>query len=1536
LKVEFDASQSFDPEFSPLTFLWDFGSNVTSTESSPSIIFDASSTRPTTYSVKLFVSDEQGATTEKIIPISLNNSPPVIVSTSLDNINSFSASSGATFDLNAVVTDAEHSGQLKYEWQTTLFHDGHSHAEPIDNNPSTSTSLSLIDCDGSSYWFRVTLKVTDPDGLFATFQKDIFPDCQGLPQTINYTPIADQSITAGDIVLNATATSGLPVSMYLLEGPAVIFGNKIVPSGIPGKVTIRATQGGNEVYRPASPIESSFNIVLPTNVSCTAEGLITRDIWYGGGRNSINDIPVNNIPNETNTLTNFEVAPFTATDNAQRVRGFICPPSTGLYTFWIASDDDSQLWLSTNANPSNRRLIANITGSTRANQWNKYASQQSEPIFLVAGSQYYIENLMSGGGHLSTGWKMPDNTLDRPISGQYLSTYKGKQEQHINFFGIPDKLTSDPAFTIGATASSALHVGTVVIRAEQSGNDQFLAATGVERRFEVMALPTLPSVIITSPSNGSSFSENAINVQYTLSGNLAFHNADHLFVSLDNHAPIDVHILNGVYALDNLTEGEHILKMQLADSNHRPFTNPEATAFVSFSIIPSEKEQTINFFPILDKLTTAVPFSISASATSGLPVILSVESGPASMNGNTISLNGTSGVVVIKATQNGNEEYKPANTVRQSFVVAEPAVERLSQSISFDPIANKFTTDDPFEVNVSASSGLPIDLVIESGPARVEGKEITLTGASGTVTIRANQAGNEEYKRAISFGRSFSVTEKIKQNQTIAFDPIFNKKADDPAFNISATASSGLPVSFSILAGPASVSGNRITLNGTAGTVIVRASQTGNEDYYPATNYDRSFIVNPADVVKANQLITFPTIPNKLTTDVSFSVSASSSSGLSVDFSILSGPASINGNTITLNGSSGTVVVQANQNGNNEYQAAPNVNRSFNVVEPVEEATENNDPMNYCTLSSLFPWQEWIGQVTFGALDNVSSKDVYKLYEEPTIVQTAQSYLLTVKPAFSWTQWDEFINVWIDFNRDGDFEDTGENVISGISAAGSPQQNVVGVSVNVLIPANAAIGETRMRVAMQRESAATPCGTIYRGEVEDYVLDIIGGTSVPPPIEQQSQTINFPPIPDQLTTNASISLNATATSGLPISYVVIAGPATVNTNILTLTGNEGRVVVDARQDGDSEYLPAQTINRAFSVMAPSLPEENEVSAVVDYCTSKGNFPWQEWIANVSLGAINHNSGKDGYGDFTNIVTQLDKEISYDISISPAFSWTQWDEHITVWIDFNQNGRFDDIGEQVLAGISLAGTPQSIPQIVSGTITIPTSAKSGTTRMRVSMRKEGTATACENFEFGEVEDYSINIGASASGRAAQILTFSAYADKNQKVDLEWISNGDQSATNYLIERSTDNFSFFKIKDMAPLSESGEANFYSSIDDTPLKGIAYYRIKQLNDNGSFKYSNAVMVERAYGIEEFYLFPNPVKEIINVHLKPFLGKSAHLKIYNSYGQLMKESKLQNIQTPTLGFNMSEAQNGMYYLYIKPEGRKEIGRKFILNRDY
>ena len=138
-----------------------------------------------------------------------------------------------------------------------------------------------------------------------------------------------------------------------------------------------------------------------------------------------------------------------------------------------------------------------------------------------------------------------------------------------------------------------------------------------------------------------------------------------------------------------------------------------------------------------------------------------------------------------------------------------------------------------------------------------------------------------------------------------------------------------------------------------------------------------------------------------------------------------------------------------------------------------------------------------------------------------------------------------------------------------------------------------------------------------------------------------------------------------------------------------------------------------------------------------YCSSKGSSPWHEWIKKVQFGNINNSSSKEGYGDFTHLGTTLSKGQSYNITLEPGFSWTQYTEHWRVWIDFNRDGDFDDAGEKVVEAQSA--------QIVQASISIPASAASGVTRMRISMNRDQYAGPCMQFTNGEVEDYAVTIG-----------------------------------------------------------------------------------------------------------------------------------------------------------------------------------------------
>jgi len=193
---------------------------------------------------------------------------------------------------------------------------------------------------------------------------------------------------------------------------------------------------------------------------------------------------------------------------------------------------------------------------------------------------------------------------------------------------------------------------------------------------------------------------------------------------------------------------------------------------------------------------------------------------------------------------------------------------------------------------------------------------------SGIATITVSSPGGT------SGGLTFAIN---KANQTITFGALPNKLVTDPPFTVSATASSGLAVSFSAT-GVCTVSGSAVTLNGAAGTCTVTASQAGNATYNAAPNVSQSFSVN-----KLGQTITFGALSDKLRDDPAFTVSATADSGLSVIFTA-SGSCFVSGSTATLIGT-GTCTVTASQSGNATYNAAANVSQSFMVNNPVPATT---------------------------------------------------------------------------------------------------------------------------------------------------------------------------------------------------------------------------------------------------------------------------------------------------------------------------------------------------------------------------------------------------------------------------------------------------------------------------------------------------------------------------------------------------------------------------------------------------------------------
>ena len=352
----------------------------------------------------------------------------------------------------------------------------------------------------------------------------------------------------------------------------------------------------------------------------------------------------------------------------------------------------------------------------------------------------------------------------------------------------------------------------------------------------------------------------------------------------------------------------------------------------SFAVAPAVAAQTISFTstPPSDAFVGHSPYHVTAKATSGLPVEFDVDGDSTQVckvTGATVNFVG-GGTCKINATQRGNSSYHPAPQVRQSFSVGAEAPKSV-QSISFtsSPPTGAAVGGTPYSVSAAASSGLPVDFSSapsSSGVCTVAGATVSFVGA-GTCVVRADQAGSSGYEPAPQVSQSFAVGVGVG-SQTISFTstPPSGATVGNPAYSVTASASSGLPVAFSAGAGSSgvcTVSGSTVTIVG-AGTCTIDADQAGDANYPAAPQVQQTF-----SIAKGTQTISFPDPGNYDKNDPPFALSATASSGLAVTYTLdpSSTPfCSLSGNVVTPI-DRGDCIVYANQAGDANYLAAPQV-----------------------------------------------------------------------------------------------------------------------------------------------------------------------------------------------------------------------------------------------------------------------------------------------------------------------------------------------------------------------------------------------------------------------------------------------------------------------------------------------------------------------------------------------------------------------------------------------------------------------------------
>ena len=384
----------------------------------------------------------------------------------------------------------------------------------------------------------------------------------------------------------------------------------------------------------------------------------------------------------------------------------------------------------------------------------------------------------------------------------------------------------------------------------------------------------------------------------------------------------------------------------------------------------------------------------------------------------------------------------------------------------------------------------------------------------------------------------------------------------------------------------------------------------------------------------------------------------------------------------------------------------------------------------YCASQGNNVNDEYISRVQLNTINNASGAQLYSDFTSiSTTLNEGSAYTITVTPTWTGTTYNEGYAVWIDYNGDNDFGDAGELVWSKAASKDTPN------SGTFTVPSGTVGGETRMRVSMKYNGIPTSCETFSYGEVEDYTINL--GAGAP---DTQAPTAPSSLAASNITqTTLTLSWNASTDNVGVTGYDVFQG----STNLGSVTGTSANITGLSPATAYSFRVRAHDAagnNSGFS----NTVNVTTLSNTVTYCTSQGNNTNDEYIDRVQLGSINNLSGNNGgYGNFTSISTSLTKGSSNTITITPRWTGRTYSEAYRVWIDYNQDGDFNDAGEQVYS------RSRTTASSISGSFTVPTSALSGATRMRVSMKYNANPTSCETFTYGEVEDYTVIISNSVN-------------------------------------------------------------------------------------------------------------------------------------------------------------------------------------------
>ncbi len=354
-----------------------------------------------------------------------------------------------------------------------------------------------------------------------------------------------------------------------------------------------------------------------------------------------------------------------------------------------------------------------------------------------------------------------------------------------------------------------------------------------------------------------------------------------------------------------------------------------------------------------------------------------------------------------------------------------------------------------------------------------------------------------------------------------------------------------------------------------------------------------------------------------------------------------------------------------------------------------------------------------------------------------------------------------------------------------------------------------------------------------------------------------------------------------------------------------------RTDCDTSISGFSEYLTFQTSGCG-------------ACRDLQYCEIESGGANLEWIANVTFNTLNNSTASDdGYGDFTSLAdTEINAGETYEISVSPGYSGSNFLEYFRVWIDYNQDGDFDDDDETILA------PADDVNVTVTDNVTIPSNAISGSTRMRVLMRWGGSNISnpppCEDIDFGEIEDYCVNI-IGGSGIACSPTNMIDTTSVNlNSLSIAWDAPS-SSYESFLIE--------YRKEGTMNWNSNASGGLEELIPNLEKCSSYEFRIQTICEANTLSDFSEIFIfntkcdvsieELSNKISNVTIFPNPFSDHIFVNFSLSEKSRINFKLISIDGQVISKNVLEK-NTGNHSLEISDLKilpQGIYFLKIKTD---------------